>query len=120
MYLTAVNGADQFYPLRTTLNGNTQLMPTAGTYTVSLELDATGANWTSSAFINGTQLGTSYVYSTTPTISAAGIGQTTLNSSAGIQWNDLVLTADAVPEPSALALTGLGLVSIYGLLRRRK
>jgi hypothetical protein len=120
MYLTAVNGTEQFYPLRTTLNGNTQLMPTAGTYTVSLDLDTTGASWTSSAFIDGTQLGTTYTYGTAPTISAAGIGQTTLNSSAGIQWNNLTLTANAVPEPSTLALAGFGLAGMSMFLRRRK
>ena len=47
----------------------------------------------SSEFVNGTQMGTTYTYSANPTITAVGIGQTTLTSSTGIQWNYLALTA---------------------------
>ena len=92
-YLTEGSGGDFFFPLRTTSAGNAQLMPTPGTYTVQLKLDTTGSNWVASEFVDGTQVGTNYVYATIPSIGSVGIGQTTLNSSAGIKWNYLALEA---------------------------
>lgn len=92
-YLTEGSGGDYFFPLIGTSIGNAQLMPSPGTYTVQLVLDTTGAQWQSSEFVNGTQVGTTYTYSPNPTITAVGVGQTTLNSSNGIQWNYLTLTA---------------------------
>lgn len=75
-YLTEGSGGDFFFPLIGTSIGNAQLMPAPGTYTVQLKLDTTGADWTASEFIDGTQIGTNYVYATTPTITAVGVGQT--------------------------------------------
>ena len=92
-YLTEGSGGDFFFPTRTTTTANANLMPSPGTYTVQLILDTTGSQWTSSEYVNGTQIGTTYTYSPNPEISAIGVGQTTLNSSAGIQWNYLALTA---------------------------
>lgn len=119
-YLTEGSGGDFFFATRTASIGSAQLMPTPTTYTVSLELDTTGAHWTIAEFINGTQLSTNYTYSANPTIVAAGIGQTTLSSSAGIQWDDWTLTV--VPEPSAPALIGGGLTMMFlaTLYRRRR
>jgi len=92
-YLTEGSGGDYFFPLIGTTTGNAQLMPSPGTYTVQLVLDTTGAQWESSEFVNGTQVGTNYTYNPNPTITAVGVGQTSLNSSAGIQWNYLTLSA---------------------------
>jgi hypothetical protein len=93
-YLTEGSGGCVFWPIRTVNEGgNPNLMPTPGTYTVQLKLDTTGANWIASEFVDGTQMGTNYTYSSNPTISAVGIGQTTLNSSAGINWNYLTFEA---------------------------
>jgi hypothetical protein len=92
-YLTEGSGGDFFFPLRATSAGSANLMPSPGTYTVQLVLDTTGNQWTSSEFVNGTQVGTTYTYNPNPAITAVGIGQTTLASSTGIQWNYLTLVA---------------------------
>jgi hypothetical protein len=92
-YLTEGSGGDFFFPTRATSTANAQLMPSPGTYTVQLVLDTTSSQWTSSEYVNGTQVGTTYTYSPNPVISAVGIGQTTLASSSGIQWNYLTLSA---------------------------
>jgi alpha-glucosidase len=93
MYATAVAGSEQLYVTRTTLIANTQLLPTAGPHTLQIKLDTTAAQWITSAFVDDTPLGTNYSYSSNPTIRAAGIGQTTLTSSSGIQWNYWALSA---------------------------
>ncbi len=92
-YLTEGSGGDFFYPLRATTTGSSNLMSSPGTYTVQLVLDTTGTQWKASEFVNGTQVGTTYTYSSNPTITAVGLGQTTLNSSTGIQWNYVTLGA---------------------------
>ncbi len=92
-YLTEGSGGDFFYPLISTTTGNSNLMSAPGTYTVQLKLDTTGSQWKASEFVNGTQVGTTYTYSSNPTITAIGLGQTTLTSSTGIQWNYLTLAA---------------------------
>jgi hypothetical protein len=93
-YLTEGSGGCVFFYSRTwNEGGNPNLMPTPGTYRVQLKLDTTGASWIASEFVDGTQVGTNYIYTTIPTISAVGIGQTTLNSSTGIQWNYLAIEA---------------------------
>jgi len=92
-YLTEGSGGDFFFPTRATSTGNATLMPSPGTYTVQLVLNTTGSQWQSSEFVNGTQVGATYTYAGNPTISAVGIGQTTLSSSTGIQWNYLTLQA---------------------------
>ena len=111
-YLTEGTGGCFFYPLRATTTGNANLMPTPGTYTVQLKLDTTGSSWTASEFVNGTQVGTTYTYATNPDITAVGVGQTTLSSSAGIKWNYLTLaatgtrTTTTVNESVTFAATG--------------
>ena len=92
-YLTEGSGGDFFFPTRGTSTGNAQDMPSAGTYTVQLVLNTTGASWTASEFVNGTQVGTTYTYSSNPIITGIGVGQTTLTSSTGIQWNYLTLSS---------------------------
>jgi alpha-glucosidase len=94
MYATAEAGTEQLFVTRTTLIANAQLLPSAGTHLLQIKLDTTGAQWMTSAFVDGAQLGTNYAYASNPTIHAAGIGQTTLNSSAGIQWNYWTLSAE--------------------------
>jgi len=73
-YLTEGSGGDFFFPLAGTSTANATLMPSPGTYTVQLVLDTTGASWTASEFVNGTQVGTTYTYSSNPTITGVGIG----------------------------------------------
>ena len=104
-YLTEGSGGDYFFPLRGTTSGNAALMPAPGTYTVQLVLDTTGSQWKSSEFVNGTQVGTTYTYSANPTITAVGIGQTTLSSSTGIQWNYLTLQATGARSTNTINVT---------------
>jgi len=92
-YLTEGSGADFFFPTRATAIGSALLMPAAGTYTVNLVLDTTAAKWVTAEFVNGTQVATNYPYAANPTITAFGLGQTTLASSSGIRWNYLTLSA---------------------------
>jgi hypothetical protein len=92
-YLTEGSGGDFFFPTRATSTANATLMPSPGTYTVQMILDTTASQWTASEFVNGTQIGTAFTYSANPSITAFGIGQTTLTSSTGIQWNYVALTA---------------------------
>jgi len=44
----------------------------------------------------------------------------TNNDVFGIQYTGEVNTADAVPEPMSLGLLGMGLLGMYGFVRRRK
>ncbi|HEY4415060.1 MAG TPA: PEP-CTERM sorting domain-containing protein [Verrucomicrobiae bacterium] len=99
--------------------GSQNLMNGLGTYTISVELDTMGPKWEISSFINGLQLGTNFTYSANPTIVAVGYGQNTLTSGSGVHWNSLDLLAET-PEPSTLALTGLGLVGVYRFRRKQK
>ncbi len=91
----AGNGGVQLYYSRSGLVGSRALIPATfpNTNTISIVLDTTGSNWIASEFVNGTQVGTNYVYATIPSIGSVGIGQTTLNSSTGIKWNYLTLEA---------------------------
>ncbi|HEV2454431.1 MAG TPA: hypothetical protein VGY98_09220 [Verrucomicrobiae bacterium] len=92
-YLTEGSGGDFFFPTRGTSTGNAQLMPSPGTYTVQLVLNTTGSSWTAAEYVDGAQVGSTYTYSSNPLITGIGVGQTTLSSSAGIQWNYLTLSA---------------------------
>jgi O-glycosyl hydrolase len=73
--------------------------PVAGTYILEIILNTLDAKWTTSAYENGVQIGTNFVYATNPTLGFAGIGQTSFfgQSIAGIQWNYVTLSAVAPP-----------------------
>jgi hypothetical protein len=96
MYITEGSGGEVFFPTRALATPAISFTPTPGTYNVSVVLDTTGTtttNWISSVFVNNSQVSTNYTYSPNPTITAFGVGQTTLTTSAGIQWNYLTLAA---------------------------
>jgi len=42
------------------------------------------------------------------------------DANADFYFDDLTLTASPVPEPSSFALAGLGVLGLFGMLRRRK
>ena len=89
------------------------VMSGAGTYNLEIILNTVGAQWTVSAFINGTQIGTNFVYATNPTIAYAGIGQNSPGNPAGIQWNYWALSVTQMPPVAtnywvAPAATGAG------------
>jgi hypothetical protein len=131
---TSVNGIDWMIVNPTTANeqffAGPRTTPAAGvgsqnlanglaTYTLQLNLNTGGPLWTISSFINGTQLGTDFTFTANPTVAALGYGQNTITSGTGIQWNNLELNATAVPEPSALALTGVGLAMLVFVKRKK-
>lgn len=99
----------------------------ASTNTVDLVLDTSSSLWTVSVSINGTPVvlnkvgagtGTTFTYTTNPTIGGIGVFQHTGNTAPqNYHWSDLMLTAQ-VPEPSTPVLIGLGvammlLVTLY-------
>lgn len=92
---------DNFFagPKTSVETGSANLMPGAGTYTWEVILNTLGAKWTTSAFINGVQLGTNVVYSANPPIAYCGIGQATFinDSVSGIQWNYFTLATALHP-----------------------
>jgi len=67
-------------------------MPAAGNHVLQVILDTTGTNfigttnWVGTSFVDGKQLGTNWVFTSNPPIGAAGLGQTILSSSTGIQY----------------------------------
>jgi len=100
------------------IGGSQGLLSGAGTFTLTLNLDTTTTLWGISSFIDGVQLGTNYAYGANPTIVAVGLGQNTLTTPGNLQWDNIELTAEPVPEPSVLALASAGAV-MFLLARRR-
>jgi hypothetical protein len=99
--------------------GNAQaLMSGPGTFTLTLDLDTRGSQWSISSFIDGVQLGTNFVYTSNPTITAVGIGENTLGTPGNAKFDTFDLSVTTVPEPSPLALTGVGAAML--MLVRRK
>jgi len=76
-------------------------------------LDTTLANWTTSIYQGGTQIGSTYTYTTNPTITRVGF----VSEGSGGQVNAFQLTA--VPEPSTYAMVLGGLLNL-SLIRRRR
>jgi len=86
---------------------------------MSVVLDTTQEQWTVSDFLNGEQVGSTYTYTTNPTIHKVGIG----GSLADVTYDNFLVTKTvaAVPEPSTLVLlASFGLVALIGYVRRRK
>jgi hypothetical protein len=81
--------------------------------TVTIQLDTTLANWTTSIYQGGTQIGSTYTYTTNPTITRVGF----VSDGSGGQVNAFQLTA--VPEPSTYAMVLGGLLNL-SLIRRRR
>ena len=81
--------------------------------TVTIQLDTTLANWTTSIYQGGTQIGSTYTYTTNPTIPRGGF----VSEGSGGQVNAFQLTA--VPEPSTYAMVLGGLLNL-SLIRRRR
>ena len=121
MILTESSGNVQYFggakAANTIYSANGAFTPGPQTLAVELVLDTSSALWSIAGYVNGGQMGSTFTYATNPTIGAVGITQTGIGAPANAQWDMLALTATAVPEPSALALLGLGLAGLFALRR---
>lgn len=77
-------------------------------------LDTTGAAWTTSMFTDATQRGSTYTYTTNPSIQAVGFSKGDL---VGGSVDNFKLQVEAIPEPSSVLL---GLLGISFLTSRRR
>jgi hypothetical protein len=103
--------------LRTTTGWGTS--PQAGSASllsndVLVRLDTTGANWTTSIYQGGTQIGTTFTYTTNPTINRVGF------VSDGSGGNVSAFQLTSIPEPSAYSLVIGGVMSLLLIRRWRK
>ena len=88
--------------------------------TISLVLDTTAATWTAQYFLNGVQQGGVFDLAATANTGIGGIGFSHDRSATANAGGTLsAFTLSAVPEPSALALLGLGGLACVFRLRRR-
>jgi hypothetical protein len=87
----------------------------SGTYMITL--DTTGANWTTSYFFNGIQKGSTYTWTTPPSIN--GVGIVTYNNTGTSTGSFSNFELSAVPEPSSVTLFGAAIGGVV-LLRRRR
>jgi hypothetical protein len=106
MYVQNANGVFEPGPRTTAAGGSTNTLPIPSATPVTMQVvlnTITNNGWTASAFVNGTQFGSNYVYTTTPSIAYAGVGQNSFSSTtSGIQWQYWTLTAQAVSVPAYL------------------
>jgi hypothetical protein len=94
-----------------------QIWPQTANYTstsndILIRLDTTADQWTTSMYQGGTQMGSTFTYTTNPTITRVGFVSegTAVGSVSAFQLT-------AVPEPTAALLGTLGMLA---LLRRRR
>jgi hypothetical protein len=91
--------------------------------TFSIVLDTTASTWTAEYFLNGIQEGGAFDLAAGATTAIGGIGfSRTQNSTAttGGTLSDFTLTVEAAPEPSTLALCGMGLAGLFAVTHRKK
>ncbi len=107
--LTESSGNVQFFsgPSGTNqlFNRNGFFTAGTGTHTLTLTLNTTGAQWVISCAVDGNQAGSSYTYTTQPTITAFGITQHTLTTPSAIQWNSISLQASGTRSTNAVSAT---------------
>jgi hypothetical protein len=80
---------------------------------VTIRLDTTLANWTTSMYQGGAQIGSTYTYTTNPTITRVGF------VSEGSEGQVSAFQLTAIPEPSTYAMVLGGLLNL-SLIRRRR
>jgi hypothetical protein len=85
---------------------------------VLIRLDTTGAQWTTSVFQGGVQMGSTFTYTTNPTINYVGFVMEGAGSGVTGNVSAFQLTS-VVPEPSTYAMMCLGGIMLLLLNRRR-
>lgn len=98
-YFSGPSGTNQLF------NRNGFFAAGTGTHTLTLTLDTTAAQWVISCSVDGNQAGSSYTYTTQPTITAFGITQHTLTAPSTIQWNSISLQASGTRSTNAVGAT---------------
>jgi hypothetical protein len=85
-----------------------------GTWTMQMVLNTLGNQWTAACFVNGTQFGTNFTFTSNPPIAGVGMSQTTLTAPNGVQWNDFSLITSLTPfvaqQPALLQTVNGGTV----------
>ena len=112
--------ADQVYAGPGATNGqDVTANGTSGSHNYAVILDTTALNWTATWYRDSQQVGSTFTYSTNPTINYVGFGNIAQgfgNTPAGSVDN---FTLSSVPEPGTAALCGMALVGIAAVRRRR-
>ena len=68
-------------------------------------LTTTGSAWTTTAYVNGVQMGSTYTFTNNnPPIAAVGITQSTVTAPTAVQWNYLTLAATGTGRTPARSM----------------
>jgi hypothetical protein len=70
------------------------------TLTVQVILATTNSLWSVTAYVNGVQMGNSFIYTNFPFIGAVGITENSLGAPSVLKWNYLMLTATGTGVPT--------------------
>lgn len=103
------NSSEQFFSDSTTAAGGAAI---AGTVTLGVVLNTTAAQWTAEWFVNGSKVGSTYTYTTNPTINYVGFSKSVTSGTI----DDFSFSA--VPEPSIASLGVLAAMMVIGRRRR--
>ncbi len=97
MILTESSGNVQYFTgptgNSTQIFSGTGFTPGPQTITNRVILDTTGSQWSISAYVNNSQMGSTTNFANNPPIGAVGITQTILGAPSTVHWNFLTLTA---------------------------